>query len=563
MKIPKRTRVVTAEQMREMDRRATEEFGVPSLLLMENAGRAVADAACELLGDVENKLILVACGPGNNGGDGFVAARHLRQAGALPIIAYFGDREKARGDALANIEIAENSGMDIVVNPDPKGSWDWLPRELDLIIDALLGTGIKGELRQPYADIIARICGTRTGAGCPVVSVDIPSGVDSDTGQTLGPAVIADVTVTFALPKVGTVTYPGASFVGKLVVADIGIPEKVTRVKPDAEGTYLLGWFEAVSLGLPRLQDSNKGLYGHVAIVAGSVGMTGAAALAAQGALRIGTGLVTILVPESLNDIMEVKVTEAMTIPVPQGRARAFGMASLEKVLEYANKWDSAVIGPGFGRDEDTIEFTLELIKCLEKPAIIDADALYAVSKDLSVLRDCKARLVLTPHPGEMATLLGTTVPEVQSNRLETARGFAKEHGVTVVLKAAGTVVADPDGRVFINTTGSPGMATGGTGDVLSGMIGGLLGPRKSPTAIASAAVYLHGRAGEIAAERRSEPAMIATDVADCIGDAIKEVTHKLETEVFEHPLRRPVSYGPYASATPSGDQIQELNSKE
>jgi hydroxyethylthiazole kinase-like uncharacterized protein yjeF len=248
-----------------------------------------------------------------------------------------------------------------------------------------------------------------------------------------------------------------------------------------------------------------------------------------MGALRIGTGLVTVAVPESLNDIMEVKLTEAMTIPVPEGKARAFGVASLDRVLEIIEKRDAAVIGPGFGRDEDTIEFTLKLIRKLTKPAIIDADALYAVSHDLSVLGKCKAPLVITPHPGEMATLLGTTVDQVQSNRLEVARSFAKEHKVTVVLKGAGTVIAEPDGSAFINTTGTPGMATGGTGDVLSGMIGGLLAQEKDPANAAKAAVYLHGLAGEIAAKKLSETSMIASDLADPIGEAIKETRSELE----------------------------------
>jgi NAD(P)H-hydrate epimerase len=336
------------------------------------------------------------------------------------------------------------------------------------------------------------------------------------------------MTVTFAGLKVGLLTYPGAWHSGEIVVADIGIPEAASRhIKPVA---FLDCWLHAWSeFGWGRPPDFHKGDFGHVAIVASSVGMTGAATLSAEGALRIGTGLVTVLVPESLNDVIEVKLTEAMTIPVPQGKARAFGTASLDKVLGYVNRWDAAVIGPGFGRDEDTIEFTLELIRRLEKPAIIDADALYAISKDLSVLKRCKAPLVVTPHPGEMATLLGTTSADVQSNRLEVARAFAKEHGVTVVLKGAGTVIAAPDGKAHINTTGSPGMATGGTGDVLSGMIGGLLAQDKEPVDAAAAAVYLHGLAGEIASERLSEPAMLASDLANSIGDAIKEVQEEAQ----------------------------------
>lgn len=511
--------VLTAEEMRDLDRRATEECGIPSILLMENAGRAVSDAATEMVGQAEGSFILVVAGPGNNGGDGFVAARHLDKRGACVRVFYFGDREAAKGDALTNIVIAEKMGLNIDCSSD-LGELRRLADHADLVIDALLGTGVKGEVRQPQADAIKAMNESES----PVLSVDIPSGVNADTGAVGGCAVLADMTVTFAFPKVGLLTGAGISCTGDLIIADIGIPDTLTKDVGLQRYTCLLDEWVA-GLDLPARQpNAHKGTFGHCAIVAGSVGMTGAATLAVAGALRIGTGLVTLLVPESLNDIMEAKVTEAMTIPIPQGRSRAFGMASLDRVLEYVEKWDSSVIGPGFGRDEDTVAFTLELFRRITKPAIVDADALYAVSTDVSVLKQCKAPLVITPHPGEMAALLGTSAAEVQSNRLETARAFANEHNVVVVLKGAGTVVAVPDGAAYINTTGTPGMATGGTGDVLSGMIGGLLAQGQSPREAACAAVYLHGRAGELAAEKLGEAAMIASDVADNIGAAIQEV---------------------------------------
>lgn len=534
-KLPKMTRVVTSEQMRDLDRRATEEYGIPSLLLMENAGRAVFEVAKEMLGgDVRGKRVLVVCGPGNNGGDGFVSARHLHNSGALVQIAYYGDRSKAKGDALTNIEIAEKMGLSIYVN-DLNQDYDGIGYSFDLVIDALLGTGAKDEIRPPYSRVISDLDDFTVASCAKILSVDVPSGISADTGLLLTPpcqgldggrfqlAVTADVTVTLAYPKIGLLTYPGAAYVGNLVVADIGIPSKA---EPSGEPeAYVLTGDAVRGAWLRRHTDANKADYGHIAIVAGSVGMTGAATLAAEGAMRIGTGLVTVAVPETLNDIMEVKLTEAMTIPVPEGKARAFGMASLDKILDIIDKRDAAVIGPGFGRDEDTVAFTLALLKKLNKPAIVDADALFAASTDLKVLKKCKAPLVITPHPGEMARLLGTTAAEVQSNRLEVARSFAKEHGVTVVLKGAGTVIADPDGSAYINTTGTPGMATGGTGDVLSGMIGGLLA-QKLPALSASAnGVYLHGLAGEIAAERLGEAAMLASDLAGSIGEAIERVT--------------------------------------
>ncbi len=527
-------RLVTAEQMRSLDRLASDKYGVPSLLLMENAGKAVADVARERLGRRGLHSVVIVAGPGNNGGDGFVAARHLHAWRLSAKVFYWGDRANAKGDALANLEMAEKAGVPIDYSRDIKKLRKAI-QGCDLVIDALLGTGARGQLRPDYAEAVGAI----NLSGVPVIAVDIPSGLDADTGCAMGPtegledvgkaAVKADVTVTFDSMKVGLVSYPGAWYAGDIVVADIGVPEAARKGFWPTATLLGLGTARLELMVLARNPDDHKGTFGHVAIVAGSVGMTGAATLAAEGALRIGTGLVTCLVPESLNDILEVKLTEAMTIPVPEGHARAFGIASLDNVLGYVNKWDAAVIGPGFGRNEDTIEFTLELIKRLEKPAIIDADALYAISKDLSVLKQCKADLVVTPHPGEMATLLGTTSEEVQSNRLETARAFAREHEVTVVLKGAGTVIADPDGQAYINTTGSPGMATGGTGDVLSGMIGGLLAQGREPVGAATAAAYLHGLAGEIAAEGLSEQAMLASDLANSIGDAILRVQSEVQ----------------------------------
>lgn len=521
-KPPRKMHVVTAEQMRTLDRQATEKYGIPSLLLMENAGRAVCEVARETLGDVRNRKILVVCGPGNNGGDGFAAARHLHNAGAQVHISFFGDRSRSRGDALTNLEIAEKMGLEI----DFSGSLQRLRNHItasDLIIDALLGTGIKGELGGDLAEAIELINTCKKGQ---VIAVDIPSGVDADTGATCGStpagrAVEADCTVTFGLPKIGLLTYPGAGYVGRLIVADISIPKEALD-GCDSQ-VYLLD-DHALTWPFERYAGSHKGDYGHLAIVAGSVGMTGAATLAAEGALRIGTGLVTVAIPQSLNDILEVKLTEAMTIPVAENGSRAFGTVSLEQVMEIIEKRDAAVIGPGLGRNEDTIAFVLGLVKRITRPVVIDADGLFALSKDLSVLRDIRGLVVITPHPGEMATLLGTTVSEVQSNRLEVARDFAKSHDVTVVLKGAGTVVASPEGEAYINTTGTPGMATGGVGDVLSGMIGGLLAQGWSPEKAACAAVYIHGRAGEIAAQELTEPSMIASDVARHIGDVVREL---------------------------------------
>jgi len=505
--------VVTAERMRELDRQATEEFGIPSLILMENAGRAVAMTALAMLKDHSRARVIIACGPGNNGGDGFVAARHLHNAGVDVLVVYYGTRSKAAGDALANIVAAERLPLDILPNPGP-AVLSRLALESDLVIDALLGTGIKGALKPPYDDVLSTL---KRDFRCPVLAVDIPSGLDADDGSVAGRVVHADRTVTFALPKIGLLTHPGAAYAGDIVVADIGIPWDALKNSSDCR--VALGDLSEVFASRDRA--AHKGDFGRLAVVAGSVGMTGAAALAAQGALRVGAGLVTVVIAESLNDIMEVKLTEAMTAPVPESGSRALGPASLDSALCCIEKRDAAVIGPGIGRREETVELALDIIRCLSRPAVLDADALYAVSKDISALKSSKAPLVLTPHPGEMAMLLGTDVSEVQSNRLEIARSFAAQHGVVLVLKGAGSVVAEPGGRAFINTTGNPGMATGGTGDVLSGMIGGLLAMGLDAFDAANCAVYVHGLAGDLAAERLGEASMLASDLAERISEAI------------------------------------------
>ena len=349
----------------------------------------------------------------------------FHNAGARVRIFYFGDRESAKGDALTNLRIAEKMGLEVDCSRDTS-VLEAAVGDSDLVIDALLGTGTKGELKPEAAEVVGAINAFKQGI---LIAVDIPSGIDADTGVALGQgpdreqdgrsAVRADATITFGFPKIGLVTQPGASYAGDLIVADIGIPKGIDTLRLGAN-TFLLDSESVVPWPIgPRPRDANKGDFGHVAIVAGSVGMTGAATLAAKGALKTGAGLVTLAVPESLNDIMEVKVTEAMTIPVPQGKARAFGMASLDSVLEMIDKRDAAVIGPGFGRDADTISFALELIERVEKPAIIDADALFAVSTRPEVLKSRKGHIIITPHPGEMARLIGTSAAQVQSNRLD------------------------------------------------------------------------------------------------------------------------------------------------
>jgi len=510
-------RIVTAEQMKELDRRASEEFGVPSIVLMENAGLRTFDVACRMLKDIGGNRLVIVCGRGNNGGDGFVVARHLHQIGVDTHALLVGPLEEVRGDARVNLEIAEKSGIPIENVTDIATARRALAH-CDLVVDALFGTGIKGEITGLAGEIIDEI----NACGRPVVAVDLPSGLDADTGQICGRCVQADETVTFGLPKIGLAIYPGADYAGQVSVAEIGIPE--LALETAGINTFLTE-DEDVGNRLPaRPPDAHKGTFGHAAIIAGSVGMTGAAAMAGMAAVRIGAGLVTLGVPESLNDILEAKVTEVMTVPMPETQARSFSRAAVPKALELIERCDAVAIGPGIGRNGETVAFVRELLPKIKVPMVIDADGLNAVAEDVSVLAKLKAPTIISPHPGEMARLVGTTVETVQSNRLKAARDAAERFGVVVVLKGAGTVTAAPDGEAWINTTGSVALATGGTGDVLTGAIVGLLAQGRRPLDAAICAVYIHGRAGEIAEEEIGSAGAAATDLLPLLPRVIREV---------------------------------------
>lgn len=510
-------RIVTAEQMRTLDRRATEEFGVPSIVLMENAGVRAFDVALDMLSEIDGSRVLVIAGKGNNGGDGFVVARHFHEVGVDVRVALVGRIEDVKGDAGVNLGIAKKSGIVI----DEIAELGDLPMKLahcDLIVDALLGTGIRGEVTGFAGEVIDAI----NASGKTVVAVDLPSGLDADTGEIGGRCVIADATVTFALPKIGLVSYPGLDYAGDLYVAEIGIPASAF----DTAGiSSFVTESDDILYRMPdRAPDAHKGTFGHVAVIAGSIGLTGAAAMSSMSAVRIGAGLVTLAVPESLNDILAAKVTEVMTVPLAETESRSFSLGAMKQALELVGRCDSVAIGPGVGKDPETVKFVLEMLPAIDCPMVIDADGLNAVSEDTSVLSSVKSAVVLTPHPGEMARLLGTSTAEIQSNRLETARQAAKKFGAVVVLKGAATVIASPDGEVWVNTTGSPALATGGTGDVLTGAIVGLLAQGLSAIDAAICGVYIHGKAGELAAEEFGDAGVAATDLLPLLPRAIERL---------------------------------------
>ena len=485
-------KLVTAAQMRELDRRTIEELGVPSLVLMENAGRSTFEVLCREFPDRAGPAAVVA-GRGNNGGDGFVVARYLANAGRPVAVFLLGRKDQVTGDARVNLEIAARLGIEIV---EILGEDDLNPllhrlARSGFIVDALLGTGLNAEVRGLMHTLMEKINALRV----PVLAVDLPSGLSADTGRPLDIAVQAQVTVTFGRPKLGQILAPGRDYVGRLWLVDIGIPPALVQELP-------LELADPADLrrSLPaRLFASHKGTYGHLLILAGSAGKTGAAALAAEGALRAGAGLVTLGVAASLNDVLEVKVTEAMTLPLPEAEgSRALGRGALQPILEFlGDKITALALGPGLGTVPETRELVQSLVRRLRLPMVIDADGLNALAGELPCLKEAAGPRIITPHPGEMARLLGATAKEVQADRLGVARRTAQGHGVWVVLKGAQTVVADPEGRISVNPSGNATLASGGTGDVLTGLIGGFLAQGLSPWDAARLGVYLHGLAAD------------------------------------------------------------------
>ena len=509
-------RLVTAQQMRDLDRRAGVEGAVPSLTLMENAGTRAFEVASQMLESPAGKHVAVVCGKGNNGGDGFVVARLLADAGADVSVSLLGNPDEVKGDARANLDLVRRNRIPLTVVSQPAEVPDL--RGYDLVVDAILGTGIRGEVTGLAADGIGAV----NDSGCPVLALDVPSGVDADTGVVCGVCVDADATITFALPKIGLLLFPAAEFVGELMVGDIGMPQAIL----DDSGSRLsVITDEMVADLIPaRLPEAHKGTFGHLAVLAGSVGMTGAAAMTAEAGLRAGTGLVTLGAPHSLNDILEAKLTEVMTVPIPEGAGRCFGDLSLETALQLVSRCDAVAIGPGIGRRPETARFVHDLLPQVSKPMVIDADGLNALAEDVTIFGKLQVPAVITPHPGELARLLGTEAGEIQSKRLEAAAEAASRWGVVVVLKGARTVIAEPDGETYINPTGNPGMASGGVGDVLTGAIGGFLAQGLGAVEAAVCGAYLHGSAGDLAAGKIGEVGLIAGDVLQALPLAILDV---------------------------------------
>lgn len=514
-------RLTTAAQMREMDRQTIEEYGVPGIVLMENAALRVVEVLAERFGPLRGKRITLVCGKGNNGGDGLAIARHLAtRFGADVTVRLVSEPSEFRGDAATNYKIASAFGLRLLP-PDAPSRWGGEY----ILVDALLGTGIRGAVTGSYADIIESM----NACGVPIVAVDVPSGLDADTGRIEGACIKAMLTVTLALSKIGLMVYPGAENAGEVVVADIGMPRPVIEseaVKVFAtEAADITRWVPVRVNG----RDSNKGQFGHVTVVAGSAGFAGAPILAAEAAARMGAGLVTLVLPDGLEFPVMGRVSPVvMTHGLPQTAAGTFAARSVEQALSLAAKGTAAALGPGLGgaEEDETRAFVREFVSHCSVPLVIDADALNSLAREpdrgLSLVRGRTAATVLTPHPGEMGRLLGTDSKTVQADRRLSVEQVAKSYGCTVLLKGARTLIASSDGRLAVNTTSNPGMATGGAGDVLTGIIAALQAGRLEAWESAAAGAYLHGLAGDLAAASLGGAAgLLATDLIQWLPSAL------------------------------------------
>ncbi len=517
-------KIVTAAQMQALDRRAITEARIPGLTLMEQAGAGVVAVMTEVFGSLRGKTVTVCCGKGNNGGDGFVVARLLKRQRVQVQVLLLAKPDDLAGDAKVMyrrfVRLAGTSSVQVSPSGDRIRT---LIGTSHLIVDALFGTGLSAPVTGLYRAAIDAI----NDSGIPVIAVDLPSGLHADTGALLGAAVRATLTVTFARPKLGLYTGAGINHAGTIRIADIGIPSSFADAVDSRISLITLE--EARRLLPQRLPSSHKGTYGHAAVIAGSVGKTGAAAMAAMAALRIGTGLVTVATPSSVNDVLEAKLLEAMTVPMPETKARTLARSGLDRLLSFAHARSAVAIGPGLSTHPETVDLLQTLIPRLERPSILDADALNALAGRTTLLSACKIPPILTPHPGEMARLEEEATPQsINDDRIGTAGRFAQRRGVFLVLKGARTLVAHPDGRVAICPTGNPGMATAGTGDVLTGIIVGLLAQHLSAWDAARAGIYFHGLAGDLAAAELGQAGMTAADVIERIPHAIKQTVSPL-----------------------------------
>jgi ADP-dependent NAD(P)H-hydrate dehydratase / NAD(P)H-hydrate epimerase len=501
--------LVFAEEMRRIDQTTIESFGIPGQVLMENAGRGATRWFLEQFPAALNKRIGILAGRGNNGGDGFVMARYLFQKGAAVTVYLLAEKERVAGDALINLNLAEKMGVPII-EIDGEDAWQAHQPSLahqQIWIDAVLGTGLTSAVKGFFQTVIEFINQSKQ----PVFAVDIPSGLDADTGRPHGVCVKAAATATFGLAKPGQILFPGAEYTGRLKIIDIGVPPSIVELLSPKK--WLLTPALLAGDARPRRLDAHKGDGGHLLIVAGAVGATGAAALATMAGLRSGAGLATLACPAGINTVLEPMVTEAMTLPVGEPDSMMFDDNAVNTVLDNLTGKACVAVGPGVGTSESTTDLVKSIVAESTVPIVVDADGLNCLAMNMDGLKSAGAPIVITPHPGEMARLSGLTTAQVQADRIACARLMAEKYDVHVVLKGAGTVIAHPDGSVFINRTGNPGMAVGGMGDVLTGLIAGLISQGYAVDVAVRVGVFLHGAAADDAAAKKGCQGYLASEV--------------------------------------------------
>ncbi|HXF48920.1 MAG TPA: NAD(P)H-hydrate dehydratase [Verrucomicrobiae bacterium] len=503
----------TLRQMAAIDREGIENFKIPVVDLMEKAGAGVAASAADFLGKPAGKKVAILCGKGNNGGDGLVCGRLLLAQKAKVKVFLLAKKMEVKGASAANLKKYRG----------PLSEWDGSAKPVlqfrpDLIIDALFGTGFTGELPPKVAELVSVVNQQKL----PVIAVDVPSGFDADAERPLLDVFAAARTVTFAYPKAAQVFYPGREFVGQLQLVDIGIPAEAVAQK--VELNLVTPW-EAAGWLPARNPQGHKGTFGRVFLLAGSLGMTGAAAMAAEAVLRSGAGMVFLGTAASLCTAIAAQLREVVIKPLPEIRKKlTIALRSLGEVRQYANEADVVAVGPGLGQHFETMELVQRFTADLEKPLVIDADGLNAVAKKPEVLKERKFPTVLTPHMGELSRLLKIPAEEIQSDRVGATKRGAVELNSILLLKGAPTIIATPAGEVWISPTGNSGMATAGSGDVLTGLLAGLLAQGMEPLKAASAAAFLHGRAGDIANEMLGERSMIAGDILSALPEAFRQL---------------------------------------
>ena len=512
-------KITTAEEMRAIDRATSEKFGVASLTLMENAGGAIARFILQNYPDANR--VTVVCGKGNNGGDGFVIARKLHRAGRVVEVLLLGARTELKGDALVMFERLPLRPIEARDSPELAAAASSCIAKCDLLVDAILGTGFRPPVTGVYADAIGEI----NRSGRPVVAVDIPSGADSDamTPQSGDGMVHATAIVTFTAPRPAHVF--GNLTRGPILVAPIGSPPEAIVSNLNLEVTTPRDFAQLLA---PRPRDSNKGMFGHALIVGGSFGKSGAAAMSGMAALRMGAGLSTVATPARVLTAVASFAPELMTEPLAETSAGSIAMAEAQnrRFLDLTQPMTVVAIGPGIGRNPETVQFVHEAVHQTKVPLVLDADGLNAFEGQANQLDGRRRPLVLTPHPGEMSRLAGISIKAVQADRLRVARSFARDHNLVLVLKGDRTIIALPDGSAWVNPTGNPGMATGGTGDILTGMTAGAIAQMPNDHARAAiAAVYLHGLAGDVACEKMGEHSLVATDLLDGLPEAFRRAT--------------------------------------